>query len=343
MKLFESVNIGALTLANRIVMAPMTRSRAVGGVPNELHVQYYRERASAGLLVTEGTAPSPNGLGYARIPGIYNEAQVNAWRAVTDAVHDAKGHIFVQLMHVGRIAHPLNLPEGARVLAPSAITASGAMYTDQGGPLPHPTPEAMTLADIAAARQEFATAARNARAAGFDGIELHGANGYLLEQFLHPHTNLRSDAYGGSVEARTRFILEVASAASDAIGADRVGIRLSPFSTFNDLPAVDRSEVVTETYSILANRLSGLAYLHLVQNPHGQYVALEQRMRKEFKGAWMINGGFDATTAEQAVTSGRADLVSFGRPFISHPDWVRRVELGLAAVAPDPATFYTPG
>jgi N-ethylmaleimide reductase len=343
MKLFESVRIGTQDLPNRVVMAPMTRSRAIGGLTNDLHVAYYRARASAGLLVTEGTAPSPNGLGYARIPGIYNEAQVKAWRSVTEAVHDAGGHIFVQLMHVGRIAHPLNLPEGARVLSASAVAASGAMYTDQSGPMPHPTPEAMSLDDIVATRREFVEAARNARSAGFDGIELHSANGYLLEQFLHPHTNRRTDAYGGSSEARTRFVLEVASATADAIGADRVAIRLSPFSTFNDLPKLEPSDIVDETYSLLARKLNGLAYLHLLQNPHERYAALEQRLRKEFTGPLMLNGGFDASSAEQALQTGRADLISFGRPFIVHPDWVERMQRGLSAKAADPSTFYTPG
>lgn len=343
MKLLDPIRVGAVELKNRVVMAPMTRSRARGGSPNDMHVTYYRSRASAGLIVTEGTSPSPNGLGYARIPGIYSPDQVRAWRNVTEAVHDKGGTIFVQLMHVGRIAHSNNLPEGARIVAPSAVPASGTMYTDQSGPEPFPTPKAMSPADIAHAIREFAAAARNAREAGFDGIELHGANGYLLEQFLHPHTNRRVDAYGGSDSARSRFVREVVEATVSSIGADHVGIRLSPFNTFNDLPERAAADEVVEQYAELASELRGIAYVHLIQNQNAAYPGLEQRVRANFAGPIILNGGFDAESAEQAVVTGRADLVSFGRPFISHPDWVERLGRNLPAIPPDPATLYTPG
>ena len=342
MKLFERISLGRTELANRVVMAPMTRSRATGNVANDLHVAFYQARASAGLLITEGTSPSPNGLGYPRIPGIYSPEQVRAWRSVTDAVHAAGGHVFVQVMHTGRITHSLNLPQGGRILAPSSVTAQGVMYTDQSGPQPFGTPIEMTADDIAQARREFAHAARNAHEAGFDGLELHAANGYLLEQFLQPHTNRRSDVYGGSPESRTRFVVEVAEAAAAAIGADRVAIRISPFNTFNDMPLGDAGDV-RATYTLLARQLKGLAYVHLIQNASPSYPALEGEIRSAFSGPLMLNGGFDAESAERALESGRAELISFGRPFISHPDWVRRLQLGQPAVAPDPATFYTPG
>jgi N-ethylmaleimide reductase len=234
MDLFSPFELGSIQLANRVVMAPMTRSRALGNLPNDLMADYYRQRATAGLIITEGTAPSPNGLGYPRIPGLFSAEQVEGWRKVTEAVHGAGGKIVAQLMHVGRVAHPLNLPEGGEIIAPSAIAAAGEMYTDQEAMQPHPTPREMTEVDIAAAREEFVQAARNAIEAGFDGVELHGANGYLLEQFLSPHTNRRTDAYGGSVAKRGRFVAEAAEAVAAAIGAEKVGLRLSPHSLFND-------------------------------------------------------------------------------------------------------------
>ena len=217
-QLFSTTTLGGVTLQNHLVMAPMTRSRAINNVPNELIAQYYAQRASAGLIVTEGTSPSPNGLGYARIPGIFSDEQIAGWRRVTEAVHARGGRIFVQLMHTGRVSHALNLPAGARVLAPSAIAAAGEMYTDADGMKPLPVPEAMTDADITAAVAEFAQAATNAVAAGFDGIELHSANGYLLEQFIRPSSNQRTDRYGGTIGNRVRFLLEVVDATVAAIG-----------------------------------------------------------------------------------------------------------------------------
>ena len=234
--LFSKTTLGPLALQNRLVMAPMTRNRATGNVPNDLMAQYYAQRASAGLIITEGTSPSPNGLGYPRIPGIFSAAQIAGWKRVTEAVHAQGAKMFMQLMHCGRIAHPLNLPAGARVLAPSAVAAAGEMYTDAEGMKPNAMPQAMTEADIKTAIEEYAQAAKNAVAAGFDGIELHGANGYLLEQFIRPNSNQRTDRYGGSIENRARFVLEVADAAIKAIGKDKVGIRLSPFGVFNDMP-----------------------------------------------------------------------------------------------------------
>lgn len=340
MDLFSALRLGRLDLPNRVVMAPMTRSRAIGGVPNDLMRDYYAQRASAGLIVTEGTAPAPEGLGYARIPGLYADDQVKGWRAVTDAVHAAGGRIFAQLMHTGRVAHPANLPAGARMLAPSAIVAKGTMWTDTEGAQPHPAPEAMTLAEAENARDSFARAATNAVAAGFDGVELHAANGYLLEQFLNPHTNRRDDVFGGSVAARSRFVVEAAQRAAEAIGADRVGIRLSPYNTFNDLPVYD---AVDETYVGLARALRGLVYLHVVQSANEGFGRTATAMREAFGGTTILNGGFDRAKGDEAIASGRADLVSFGRPFISNPDLPGRLRKGATLAEPRADLFYTPG
>ena len=264
-QLFSKATLGTLTLQNHLVMAPMTRNRAIGNVPNELMAEYYAQRGSAGLIITEGTSTSPNGLGYPRIPGIFSAAQVAGWKRVTDAVHAKGAKMFIQFMHCGRIGHPLNLPAGARVLGPSAIAAAGDMYTDAEGMKANAMPQAMTEADIRTAIEEFAKGAKNALAAGFDGVELHGANGYLLEQFIRPNSNQRTDRYGGSIENRARFVLEVADAVIKAIGKDKVGIRLSPFGVFNDMPLYDAMEA---DYAWLAQQLNarGLAYIHLVDH-----------------------------------------------------------------------------
>lgn len=340
--LFESYRLGRMVLPNRVVMAPMTRSRAIGTVPNDLMREYYAQRASAGLVVTEGVAPSPDAQGYARIPGLYTPEQVAGWRAVTGAVHAAGGRIVAQLMHTGRIGHPANLPAGGRIVAPSAVKAAGDMWTDASGMQPMPAPEAMSAADVAAAKAGFVTSAKNAIEAGFDGIELHGANGYLLEQFLHPHANRREDAYGGSMEARNRFVLEVADEAGQAIGRDRVGIRLSPFNTFNDLPARDEAEV-REQYVALARGLRGLLYVHLAAKPADGWNRVAAAVREAFGGPIIANGGYDRARAEADVAEGRADLVSFARPFISNPDLVARMKSGASLAEPDASTFYTPG
>lgn len=340
MTLFTTYRLGRMELPNRVVMAPMTRSRALGALPNVLHSRYYAQRASAGLIVTEGIAPSPNGLGYARIPGLYSAEQVAAFRPVTEAVHAAGGRILAQLMHVGRVAHPQNMPPGARVLAPSAVGAAGTMWTDEAGPQPMPPPAAMSLGDVRAAREEFVQAARNAIAAGFDGVELHGANGYLLEQFLHPHSNRRDDDYGGDIARRRRFVTEVAEAAAGAIGADRVGIRLSPYSTFNDLPLHDE---VHATYTELAAALRGLLYIHLVQGAHPGCAGTASAIRAAFGGPLISNGGLDRERAEALLARGDADLAAFGRPFIANPDLVARMQRGALLATPDPATFYSAG
>jgi N-ethylmaleimide reductase len=345
--LFSPTKLGPLMLKNRVVMSPLTRNRAVGNVPNDLMVEYYSQRAaSAGLIITEGTSPSPNGLGYPRIPGIFSDAQVAGWNKVTQAVHANGAKFFVQLMHTGRIGHANNLPAGAQVLGPSAVVAAGEMYTDAEGPKPHATPKAMTESDVKAAIGEYAQAAKNAVAAGFDGIELHGANGYLIEQFIRPNSNRRTDTWGGPIENRARFALETAKAAVAAIGKDKVGIRLSPYGAFNDMPPYPEMEA---DYAYLARQLSviGLLYVHLVD--HSSMGApkvsdsIKQTFRKEFKGALILSGGYDPARAEADLEAGKADLIAFGRPILANPDVVERWQSGAALNAPDPSTFYTPG
>lgn len=345
-QLFSETTLGALTLQNHLVMSPMTRSRALGNIPNELMAEYYAQRGSAGLIITEGASPSPNGLGYPRIPGIFSAAQVAGWKLITDAIHAKGAKIFIQIMHCGRVAHPFNLPTGARILGPSAVVAAGDMYTDAEGMKPHPMPQAMTEADIKAAIAEFVLAAKNAVAAGFDGIELHGANGYLLEQFIRPNSNLRTDRYGGTIENRARFTLEVADAVIKAVGKDKVGIRLSPYGVFNDMPLYDAMDA---DYTYLAQQLNarGLVYIHLVDHsPMGAPPvpdSIKKMFRDTFKGKLILSGGYDAVRAETDLVAGKCDLIAVGKPFLANPDLVTRWKAGAAVNAPDMNTFYTPG
>ena len=344
--LLSKTTLGPLSMQNRLVMCPLTRSRATGNVPNDLMVQYYAQRASAGLIISEGTTPSPNGLGYPRIPGIFSAEQVAGWKKITDAVHAGGAKMFIQFMHTGRIGHPLNLPAGAKVVAPSAVAAKGEMFTDAEGLKPHPIPHAMTAADIKSTIAEFVQAAKNAMAAGFDGVELHGANGYLLEQFIRPNSNTRTDNYGGSIENRARFALEVVAATIAAIGKDKVGIRLSPFGVFNDMPLYPEMEA---DYTYLAQKLNaaGLLYIHLVD--HSSMGApkvpdsMKATFRSVFKGALILSGGYDAARAESDLAAGKCDLVAVGKPFLANPDLVARWKTHAAVNAPDMATFYTPG
>jgi N-ethylmaleimide reductase len=345
--LFEPFQARNLLLGNRIVMAPLTRSRAVdANTPNALMAEYYGQRASAGLIITEGTSPSPNGLGYARIPGLFNAAQVEGWRGVTKAVHARGGRIFVQLMHTGRVSSLANLPAGAEVVGPSPETCPGEMYTDAQGMQPHTAPRVMNESDIARAVGEYAHSARLAVDAGFDGVELHAANGYLIEQFLNPNVNRRTDAYGGSIEGRNRFALEVARATVAAIGADRVGIRLSPYGVFNGTGAYPDLE---PQYLALARELSALRLLYLHCLDHSTMGApavpasLKAALRTAFAGVFILAGGFDRARAEAALEGNAADLIAFGRPFIANPDLVERLRTGAALAQPDQGTFYTPG
>jgi N-ethylmaleimide reductase len=299
------------------------------------------------LKISSDVSPSPNGLGYARIPGIFNADQVNGWKLVTKAVHDKGGKIFIQLMHTGRVGHPLNLPKGGKLVAPSAVVASGQMWTDSEGMKDHPVPHALSAADLQATKAEYVQAAKNAIDAGFDGVELHSANGYLLEQFLSPVSNQRTDNYGGSVENRARFVLEVAQEVSNAIGKDKTAIRLSPYGVFNDMPHYDEIEA---TYTFLAEQLNkiGMVYIHLVdhsaQGAPEVPVKIKKIIREGFKNTLILSGGYTATRAEADLESGAADLIAFGRPFISNPDLVERFKKGQALNDNlDASTFYTPG
>lgn len=346
-KLLSPATLGPLALKNHVVMAPMTRSRANGNIPNSLMAEYYKQRAGAGLIITEGTSPSPNGLGYARIPGIFSEEQVEGWKKTTTSVHQKGGKIFIQLMHTGRVSHQLNLPAGAEVLAPSAVKLTGQMWTDAAQMQDYPAPTAMTSEDIEHAIAEYITAAENAVAAGFDGVELHGANGYLLEQFLSPFSNERTDSYGGSLENRCRFVVEVVDGVANAIGKEKTGIRLSPYGVFNDMPPYPQIE---GTYKYLAEQFNslGIAYIHLVD--HSSMGApevplkIKELIRHTFKNTMILSGGYDQHRAEADLESGFADLIAFGKPFINNPDLVERFTANLPlATELHFDTFYTPG
>src|SRR3989338_1779809 len=345
-KLFEAATLGKMKLKNRIVMAPLTRSRAINNIPNDLMTEYYSTRAGAGLIITEGTSPSPNGLGYARIPGIFNQEQVQGWKKVTDAVHKNDGHIFVQLMHTGRISHSANMPTDAKILSASATQAPGKMWTDAKGEQEHPVSMEMNVTEIKSTIQEYAQSAKLAIEAGFDGVEIHGANGYLIEQFLNPGANKRSDDYGGSNVNRMRFALEVAEAVVNAIGGDRVGIRLSPYGVFNGSEIFDGIEPF---YGELAQKLSDLKLLYIHVVDHGSLGApavnseVKRLIRQNFKGSYILSGGYDSERAETDLVENKGDFVSFGRAFISNPDLVLKLKQGLPLREPDPSTFYTPG
>ena len=346
MKLFTKYNLGNIELNNRIVMAPMTRSRAAGSIPNDMMATYYGQRASAGLLITEGISPSPNGLGYSNIPGIFNQEQTEGWRKVTDAVHQKGGKIFAQFMHTGRVGHPDNMPAGSEIVAPSAIGLTGQMYTEQKGMQPFPVPRDMTLQDIETAQDEYVQAAKNAVEAGFDGVELHGANGYLICQFLHTSSNQRTDQYGGSAENRNRFALEVAQKVVDAIGPEKTAIRISPYGVSNEMDIFEDIEDQYEQLVIGLNKLN-LVYVHVVD--HSSMGApevpdsMKSKIRKAFNGTVIASGGFDKAKAEAALQEDKGDLVAFGKPFISNPDLVYRLENDLPWSEWDTNTFYAGG
>lgn len=345
--LFSPVPLGAYLLANRIVMAPLTRSRAnIDGTATPLMVEYYAQRASAGLIISEGTNISAQARGYASTPGIYTEAQLQAWRPVTEAVHVRGSRIFLQLWHVGRISHPSLQPNGALPVAPSAVRPSVQAYTASGYE-PCLTPRALEEAEIPALVLQYARAARNALDAGFDGVEIHAANGYLIEQFLRDTINHRSDGYGGSREKRARFLLEVTAAVATACGGRHVGVRLSPLSPVNDLALDSDPE---STYGYVVERLNDfdLAYLHVIegvtQGPREVPSGFElQVLRRAFRGAYIANNGYDLTLALEARRADRADLIAFGRPYIANPDLVERLRAGAPLNAADRATFFGGG
>ena len=339
--LFTTFTAGPLTLPNRFVLAPMTRSRALAGnVPNPIAAQYYAQRASAGLLITEGTQVSPQGVGYIRTPGIHSPEQAAGWKVITSAVHAAGGRIFAQLWHVGRVSHP-DFHDGQLPVAPSAIRAEGEAYTINGRQ-PLPTPRALTLDELPAVVEQFRTAAVNARAAGFDGVELHGANGYLLDQFLRDGSNVRTDAYGGSVENRARFPLEVVDAVVGVWGADRVGYKIAP--RFSMLGMSDSDPVATFSYLAEELRRRGILYLHVAEPIAGPMAGGGARvtptLRRVFGGTVIVNGGYDRATGDAAVASGEADLVAYGVPFLANPDLPERFRRNAPLNQPDVATFY---
>jgi len=342
-RILSAFEKGNMKLKNHLVMAPMTRSRAVNNLPNDLMVEYYAQRTGAGLIITEGTAPTPDGLGYPRIPGIYSLAQVEGWRKVTDAVHAGGSRIFVQLMHTGRIGHYDNLPDGAQLVGVSEMRAAGQIFTDSAGLQDHSSPAALSTDGVVALIEGHVQAARNAVDAGFDGIELHGANGYLIEQFLNPNVNTRTDEYGGSVRARAKLAIDLAKSIADAIGREKVSIRLSPFSKLGDLQPYPEQDV-HDTYGYLAEELAkiGIAYIHIAVNaqiPQKTYDVI----RSSFFGTIILCNGLTPTTAEAALHAGFADLVAFGRSFLANPDLDKRIALNAHLNQPDLATLYTPG
>ena len=339
MNLFSPLALGDLPLPNRIIMAPMTRSRAdAHGVPSHLAVDYYAARAEAGLLIAEGTGSSPMAMGYARTPGIYSNEQLAAWRAITEGVHARGGRIFLQIMHVGRIAHAANRTIAEPPVAPSAIRAAGEMWTDTQGMQPNDMPRALETGEIPGVIAEFATATTRALQAGFDGVELHSASGYLPHEFLSPGTNMRSDVYGGSVENRIRFVVETLEAMTAAAGsAGKVGIKVSPGMKFNDIGETEPMP----TYWALAKAISPmkLAYLHVMRTGIGAEVAL----RDAYQGTLLVGGGFEKEEATKVIESGGADAIVFGMKYLANPDLVTRFAQDAPLNAPDQSTFYTPG
>lgn len=342
-KLLTPFEKGTLKFKNHLVMAPMTRSRAINNLPNELMATYYAQRSGAGLIITEGTSPSPEGLGYPRIPGIYSDAQIQGWKKVTDAVHHNQSKIFLQLMHTGRIAHIANLPDGLQPVSPSGIKAAGEIYTDSLGMQEHSVPQELSLEGINKIINDFVTASKNAVSAGFDGIELHGANGYLLEQFLNPNVNIREDQYGGNYINRSRLTIEIARAVAEAIGKDKVGIRFSPFSQLSDQKPYDEAEV-HNTYAHLSIELNkiGIAYIHLLSSPDIPEKTY-QTIRDAFSNILIFSSGLTPETAEKRLQDSTADLVAFGRSFLSNPDFVKRIENNRSLNDVDYNTLYTPG
>jgi len=326
--LFTSIGVGPLRMSNRIAMAPLTRSRAgPGNVPTQLSALYYAQRASAGLIISEASQVAPEGQGYISTPGIHSAEQVEGWKCVTGAVQVSGGRIVLQLWHVGRISHPFFQPGGALPIAPSAVKPNAQAFTANGFE-PIPTPRALATSEIPGIIAQYAQGARNALAAGFDGVEVHGANGYLIDQFLRDGTNKRTDAYGGSIENRTRFLLEVVDAVTAVVGAERTGVRISPQNGQNDITDSDPQNLFNHVAAALSGR--DLAYLHVIEGDTGSvpvppfdYLAI----KRLFGGIFIANNGFDKERANEAIAQGRADLIAFGKPFISNPDLVTRLYL----------------
>ncbi|MBD2608982.1 alkene reductase [Scytonema hofmannii FACHB-248] len=344
--LLSPYKLGELELPNRIVMAPLTRRRAgEGNVPYQLNAEYYVQRATAGLIIAEATQISPQGQGYPNTPGIYSAEQVAGWQLVTDAVHQHKGRIFLQLWHVGRISHPDLQPDGALPVAPSAIAPQGQVLTYEGMK-PYVTPRALETEEIPEIVEQYRKAAVNALEAGFDGVEIHSANGYLIDQFLRDGTNQRTDKYGGSIENRARLLLEVTEAVTNVWGANRVGVRLSPSGTMNDI----RDSNPLETFGYAAEALNrfDLAYLHIFEAiesdiRHGATVVPTSHLKERFQGTLIVNGGYNKSRGDAVLSTGAADLVAFGTLYIANPDLPQRFALNVPLNQPDPTTFYGGG
>ncbi|WP_143304601.1 alkene reductase [Chitinophaga vietnamensis] len=345
-KLLAPFHTTGLSLRNRVVMAPMSRRRSPAGIPNDATRIYYGQRASAGLIITENTVVAPNGTGILHTPGIYNEAQKAGWKAVTDEVHAKGGKIFMQLVHGGRIGHALNNDDGLPLVAPTAIQAAGVVRIAGDLRVPMSVPEELSTADTKNLVTAFIKAAERAIEAGMDGVEIHAAHGYLIEQFLHPHTNHRTDEYGGSIINRSRFLLEIVAGVVKAIGKERTGIRLSPFATLNDQPSYEEEEA-THLYLADALQQLGILYVHISdQSSNGHPpvpVSFIQAFRKRFRHLMILAGGYTAASAEAALQSGLADLIAFGRPFIANPDLVERFQLNAPLATGDASTFYEGG
>ncbi len=338
--LFTPGKIGTLEVPNRMIMSPMTRSRMLtNGVPSDMAIEYYSQRASAGLILTEGTAPSAGGIGYARTPAIETAEQVAGWKKITDAVSAKHGHMFVQLMHVGRIGSPLNRFTDQPLVAPSAVKPAGQIWTDAKGLQDFGTPHALSTAEIGVIVEEYAQATRNAFKAGFKGVELHAASGYLPMQFLSSNTNLRTDQYGGNVNNRIRFVMEVLDAMIAAAGSPaKVGIKIAPGMPFNDINDADPVETYTTLVKALAGK--GLAYLHVLQTALPGTFEL---LRPHYSGTFAAAGGFTKDSGTAALQSGLADFIVYGKLFIANPDLPHRFARNVPLAAPDPTTFYTPG
>lgn len=347
MKIFQPYSLGSITLKNRIVMAPMTRNRAIKNIPNDIMALYYEQRSDAGLIITEGTSPSPNGLGYARIPGAFTDAQIEGWKNIASKVHNKDSKIFVQLMHCGRASATPNLPEGEKAIAPSSIQLSGEIHTDLSGISPYAIPEAMTIEQIQKTQNEYIQAATDLVSAGVDGIELHSANGYLLDQFLNPASNVRNDEYGGSYKNRTRFLLELTQRTIDAIGANKIGIRISPYGVFNDMQGT--YDDLVEMYSYLTAELSKLniAYIHIVDH-RGMGAPdfptdIVTTIKNIFKGTIITGGNINTAEEAETVLDKGSDLAYIGRPYISNPNLIEKLKNNIALTQPIMDTFYTPG
>lgn len=341
--LFSPIQLGRYTLPNRIVMAPLTRCRAdANNAPQAMNVEYYRQRASAGLIISEGSQITATAVGYLGTPGIYSDAQISGWQQVTEAVHSRNGRIFLQLWHCGRVSHPSLLPDNMLPVAPSAICAQGHAHTLTGVQA-FVTPHALTPAEITEIVADFARAAQNALLAGFDGVEIHGANGYIIDQFIRDGSNQRTDEYGGTIENRARFLLEITQAVVNVCGADRVGVRLSPINSFNDM----RDSDPQTTFDYIAQALSPykLAYLHVTEWAGHDLSAAQptfdfQQLRRAYKGIYMTNGGYEFDTANTAINSNATDLVAFGKLYIANPDLVERFAKQASLNVPDTNTFY---